>query len=73
MPIQTRSQTRSQSNFFSITYPNGDVYEGELENGERNGKGKMTYTNGIVYEGFWRNSEFYEKGIITFPDDSSYL
>ena len=50
MPVQTRSQTRSQthsqihsqSNFFSITYPNGDVYEGEYPTG----KGTMTFENG---------------------------
>ena len=45
-----------------ILYSNGDRYKGMLENGKRNGKGKlwlrlgtMYYANGDRYEGDWKD------------------
>ncbi len=38
-----------------VTYDTG-VYEGEMKNGKRNGKGKMTWTSDI-YEGEWKDDE----------------
>ena len=37
-------------------YPNGNKYEGELQDGLRDGLGTMTYTNGDIYEGKWHNN-----------------
>jgi len=37
-----------------ITYPNGDIYEGEFSNGKRNGKGILV-TNEITYDCNWFN------------------
>lgn len=34
-----------------IRYENGDVYEGEVQDGQPHGKGKYVYANGDVYEG----------------------
>jgi len=34
-----------------LTFANGDVYEGETEDGIPHGKGKMTYADGKVEEG----------------------
>jgi len=34
-----------------ITAPNGDVYEGEVVNGVRQGNGKLTFASGGYYEG----------------------
>jgi hypothetical protein len=31
-----------------------EVYEGQWENNQRHGVGKMKYFNGTVYEGQWR-------------------
>jgi len=37
-------------------YPNGDRYDGDLNNnGNPHGRGKMTYANKNVYEGNWEN------------------
>lgn len=36
-----------------ITFPNGDVYEGELDQGELMNQGTMTYADGSVYKGGW--------------------
>jgi len=34
-----------------ITYPNGDLYEGDSAKGMAQGKGKLTRKNGAVYTG----------------------
>ena len=48
------------------------TYEGDLENGERHGKGKMTYSNGEVYEGEWVNDVKSGKGKRTFSIGDVY-
>ncbi len=68
---QTKEVT--SSSIKKITYPNGDIYEGEFLNENRNGMGKYFFANGDVYEGeflngsrngkgkyFWTNGEIYE-------------
>ena len=37
-----------------LCYDSGDIYEGTLMNGRRNGKGKMTFANGDKYVGNWK-------------------
>jgi len=45
------------------TYPNGDVYEGNLKDDQPHGKGKMTYIeDGRVYEGDWVDGKRNGKG-----------
>ncbi|OMJ76232.1 hypothetical protein SteCoe_24454 [Stentor coeruleus] len=34
-------------------YPNGDKYEGHLQNSQRSGKGMMFWSNGDIYKGDW--------------------
>lgn len=34
-------------------YVNGDIYEGNWVNGEKNGKGTAYFKNGDIYEGEW--------------------
>lgn len=36
-----------------VVFDNGDVYEGEMVDGFRHGKGKYTWANGNEYEGDW--------------------
>ena len=41
----------------TIELSNGNKYEGMIENGLFNGKGKYTWKNGLIYEGdFYRNA-----------------
>jgi hypothetical protein len=40
----------------TMTYANGDVYEGKWSVNKRHGQGKMTYANGAVYEGLWKDN-----------------
>ena len=42
-----------QAKIDRIEFDNGDVYEGEMANGLRHGKGKYTWANGDFYEGKW--------------------
>ncbi len=43
----------------SITYDNGDCYEGEMIDGKRNGKGACKYRNNEKYIGIIMNSYMY--------------
>ena len=54
------------------TYKNGDVYEGDLKNGAKDGEGKMTYKNGDVYEGEWKDDERHGNGKIIYGIGGQY-
>ncbi|MCD8215482.1 MAG: protein kinase [Clostridiales bacterium] len=56
----------------AITYNNGDVYEGETENGKRNGYGTMTYADGSVYTGQWENDLKNGKGTLVYASGDVY-
>ncbi len=55
-----------------ITYSNGDVYEGEIRGGKRNGRGVLTYARGDVYEGEFEDDMFCGQGKLTYIDGSIY-
>ena len=44
------------------------VYEGEIMNGKRNGKGKQTFADGEVYEGDFKDDKMNGKGKFTCTD-----
>mmetsp|Transcript_12319 Transcript_12319/g.26598 ORF Transcript_12319/g.26598 Transcript_12319/m.26598 type:complete len:225 (-) Transcript_12319:778-1452(-) len=50
----------------------GDMYEGPMENGKRQGKGKYTWSNGTIYEGDYVDNKKHGRGKFTFPDKSTY-
>lgn len=41
----------------TIEYNDGSVYKGEVQNGCRDGFGKLLYCDGGFYEGQWRNDK----------------
>lgn len=43
----------SKAKIERVEFDNGDVYEGEMLDGLRHGKGKYTWANGDFYEGEW--------------------
>ena len=53
----------------TITYENGDVYDGAVRNNEPHGVGKMTYKDGRVFEveGIWKKGEGEEFNNIDIP------
>lgn len=64
-----KQQTKQSKN---TIYDNGDIYEGELVDGKRNGKGKMEYANGDIYEGLFKNDLKAGKGKMTYANGDIY-
>ena len=54
------------------TWPNGDVYDGAWEDGERTGKGRMLYANGDVYNGDWKDGEPNGQGKMRWANGDKY-
>ena len=53
-------------------YPNGDIYEGEMKDGLREGRGRLVYKNGAVYEGEFRNDMCHGRGVYRSPKGLKY-
>lgn len=49
-------------NVTTVRYKDGAIYEGEMYNGKRHGKGKLTIYNKDVYEGYFSNDKYHGKG-----------
>ena len=41
----------------TYTYPNGDKYEGEFKEGEKNGQGTFTFSDGRKYVGEFKDGK----------------
>ena len=54
-------------------FKDGDVFEGECDNGTRCGKGKYVWKNGAYYEGNYKNNRRDGYGIQVFPASSKLL
>lgn len=55
-----------------IIWKNGNVYEGQVQNGKRQGTGKLVWANGDVYEGQFQNDKMHGKGKLTLKDGKVY-
>jgi hypothetical protein len=57
-----------------MRHANGDVYEGEWAQDNKNGHGKMTYADGDVrvYEGSWDAGYMHGRGKITYRNGDEY-
>ena len=56
----------------TFTYPNGQVYIGQWEFLERNGRGTMKYADGRVYVSEFKSGLRHGKGIMTWPSGRRY-
>ena len=57
----------------TITYSNGDLYEGDIKNGLRDGNGKLTRSaTGDVYVGQFKDDEISGKGTFTYSNGDVY-
>jgi hypothetical protein len=52
------ADAKDKFQFGTVIYPNGNKYTGELDDGIRDGKGRMTFANGVIKEGIWKEGEF---------------
>ena len=69
---------------FTLSYPNGDSYQGQMQNLKPHGHGKMIWgfisdknatnyqTQGTVYVGQWNDGLPNGKGVMTKPNNSTY-
>jgi hypothetical protein len=55
-----------------VELPNGDVYEGEINDGVRNGRGTYTWADGHRYVGEYQNDRMHGTGIYYWPDGRIY-
>ena len=56
----------------SLTYSDGDKYEGEWKDGQKNGQGTYTWSNGNKYVGEFKDGKKHGQGTITFLDGGGY-
>jgi hypothetical protein len=55
-----------------VIWANGDVFEGVLNKGRREGMGRFSWANGQHYEGNWQNDRPQGGGKLRFPDGNQY-
>tara|TARA_A100001015_G_scaffold114179_2_gene126826 strand:+ start:80 stop:940 length:861 start_codon:yes stop_codon:yes gene_type:complete len=53
-------------------YKNGEIYEGKIKAGKRNGYGICNYLNGDKYYGYWKNNKRHGRGIHKYNDGEKY-
>lgn len=66
------NKSAPQAEFKRVEYDGGDVYEGEIRNGKRHGKGKYTWSDGSFYEGEWKDDRKDGNGKQSHPDGTCY-
>ena len=57
----------------TITYDNGDKYEGEYKDGKRHGQGTYTFPDGKKYVGGWKDSKYHGQGTLTSSDGKYFV
>ena len=60
-------------NVETINYSNGDIYVGELRDGQRSGHGTYTYANGDVYVGEFRGGQRNGQGTYSHANGDVYF
>lgn len=53
-------------------YPNGETYEGDMRNGQKNGHGVYKFADGRVYDGEWVSNKQSGKGKMTWSNGDKY-
>jgi hypothetical protein len=56
----------------TLSFPDGNKYEGEWKDGERNGRGTYTYNDGNQYIGDFKSGKKHGQGLFTFPNGNKY-
>lgn len=75
--IQTVDQTQAptaatDSRSVSISWPNGDRYDGQMVGEKRQGQGRFQWANGQVYEGEWADNLPNGQGKLRFANGDVY-
>eukprot|EP01034_Spumella_vulgaris_P026437 gene26437-33015_t len=56
----------------TLSFPNGDKYEGEFENDKMQGRGTITFSTGDVYEGEMADNQMHGVGNIRYANGNTY-
>ena len=56
----------------TLSLPDGNKYEGEWKDGERNGRGTYTYHDGSQYIGDFKSGKKHGQGLFIFPNGNKY-
>ena len=56
----------------TMTWPDGNTYTGNWNNGVMSGQGKMIWSNGNIYEGMWNKNNMDGKGKMIWHNGDSY-
>ncbi|MCX5848374.1 MAG: hypothetical protein NTW65_02850 [Deltaproteobacteria bacterium] len=56
----------------TVTFTNGDKYEGDFVNNKKTGRGTYTFANGNKYEGDWVNDKRNSRGTYTYANGDKY-
>ncbi len=70
---EKKETNKPENNDQIKSYPDGSRYNGQFQNGKREGRGIMTYPNGIQYSGLWKNDKEDGSGILTSPNGNKYV
>lgn len=55
-----------------IEYANGDIYDGDLVDGIKNGYGVLVYANGERYAGDWKDGIYHGDGVLEYINGERY-
>jgi len=65
-------QTKGMSGQVHFKWDNGDVFDGQMLDGKRQGKGRMVWASGQTYDGDWRDDVAVGEGAMTFVNGDRY-
>lgn len=73
-PAEYKETTANEqsSSYKTITYDDGNRYEGDMKNGMRHGRGTFYYANGEKYVGNWVANKKEGLGVYTWSDGDRY-
>lgn len=69
---QNKEDNKNNKNIATIIYSNGDRYEGEIYDCQRNGFGTYYYEKGEKYQGMWENNFKHGRGTMFYRNDEVY-
>ena len=65
-------QTKGMTGLIHFKWENGDVFDGQMLDGKRNGKGRMVWASGQTYDGDWRDDVAVGEGAMSFVNGDRY-
>lgn len=69
---QNGAQPGGSSSTAVRTYPDSSVYEGQILDGKRHGRGTLILPDGTKYDAEWRDDRLHGEGTETLPDGSYF-